>query len=91
MSIGVTVKISSNEQLHTIILIFKSNCRFIAIAYKRKFKKNCQIIKLDVLIDSIAYPESKDDKTSVAISASVLIHNVQARGAQHKSMVKPSP
>ena len=68
MSVRVTVKISSNEQFHTIIPIFKSNCQFIAIAYKRKFKKNCQIVKLDVLIDSIAYPESKDDKTSVAIT-----------------------
>ena len=36
------------------------------------------------------YPESEEREKSVTVFASVYIHNVQAEGTQHKSMMKPA-
>ena len=52
------------------------------MAGNRKFFSVNKIVHL--------YPESEEREKSVTVFASVYIHNVQAKGTQHKSVVKPA-
>ena len=40
---------------------------------------------------NISYPENEDSLKSIAVSASVQIHNAQTKGVQHDTVIMSSP